>query len=239
MATGYVKINSGKKGTATEHSRYDARTGKWQEREDLVSVEYENMPEWAQDEPLKLWKAADRYERKNAAAYIEVIVALPNELTNEQNKVLAKELAEVIAPGLPRQIAIHAPESALEGIPNPHMHLMYTARKPDGIARPPEQFFARYNPKHPERGGCKKERGGQTRQEMGDALRETRGKIAAKQNEALAAVGSEARVDLRSNRDRGIERKPERHLGPAQVRRMTPKERQQYVEARKTEPLAG
>lgn len=235
MTTYNVKIRSGKKGTAAEHSRYDARIGKWEERDDLVSVKYENMPEWAREEPLKLWKAADKYERKNAAAYIEAIVALPNELNGDQHQALADEIAEIIAPGLPRQVAIHAPDSALEGIPNPHMHLMFTARKPDGIERGPDRFFARHNATRPERGGCRKMRGGQTKREMGEHLSAIREKIAVKQNEALAKAGFEARVDHRSNAARGIERKPEVPLGPARIRRMTAEERRAFAGARKLE----
>ena len=234
MATYNVKIRTGKKGTAVEHSRYDARAGKYQERDDLISVEYENMPEWALKEPLKFWRAADKYERKNAAAYIEAIIALLNEFTIEQNRALAGELADIVAPGLPRQIAIHAPESALEGTPNPHMHLMFSARKPDGIERGPDKFFTRYNAKHPERGGCRKERGGQTKREIGEDLRVMREKIANKVNEALEREGFEARVDHRSNAARGIERKPEAPLGPGRIRRMSAEERQTFVKARRS-----
>lgn len=235
MATYNVKIRAGKKGTAVEHSRYDARIGKYQEREDLVSVDYENMPEWALEEPLKFWRAADKYERKNAAAYIEAIIALPNEFNNEQNRALGGELADVVAPGLPRQIAIHAPDSALEGLPNPHMHLMFSARKPDGIERGADMFFARYNAKHPERGGCRKERGGQTKREIGEDLSVMREKIATKVNEALEREGFETRVDHRSNAARGIERKPETPLGPARIRRMSAEERKTFAEGRKSE----
>lgn len=235
MAHYLVKISSGKKGTAAEHSRYDARVGKYEERGDLISVTYENMPEWARDKPLKLWCAADKYERKNAAAFLEAVIALPKELGVEENLTLASEIADIVAPGLPRQTAIHQPESSLEGIPNPHMHLMFTARKPDGIDRSPERFFARYNPAHPERGGCRKERGGNTKREMGERLVEMRWKIADKINEALANAGSDTRVDHRSNVARGIDRASERHLGPGRIRRMTSDERQAFVAARKSE----
>lgn len=240
MATYFAKFSTGKKGTATEHSRYDARQGKWQSRNDLVSVDYDNMPDWAENEPIRLWKAADSYERENGAAYIEAIIALPQELTNEQNRRLARELAEIIAPGLPRQLAIHDPLSTLAGVRNPHMHLMFSARKPDGVPRPPEQFFRRYNSKNPERGGCRKERGGRTPQEMGDDLRLLRGRIADAQNQALAAAGQAARVDHRSNYDRGVDKPPERHLGPAAIRRMTDGQKGRYIGQRTgMRPVAG
>lgn len=238
MATYFAKLSTGKKGTAAEHSRYDAREGKWASRNDLVSVEYDNMPEWAKDEPRRLWKAADRYERANGAAYIEAIVALPQELTREQNRQLARDLAEIIAPGLPRQLSIHELESSLAGVSNPHMHLMFSARSSDGIQRPAEQFFRRYNGKNPERGGCRKARGGLTPQEMGDELRLLRARIAEKQNEALASSGSDARVDPRSNQDRGIYDSRESHLGPAKVRRMTVDQKRQYVQGRRAKPAA-
>lgn len=234
-----VKVSSGKRGAAAEHSRYDARIGKYEKREDLLSIRYQNMPSWAKDDPLKLWRAADKYERKNAAAYIEVIVALPNPLSLDQNKDLSEEIANLIAPGLPRQVAIHAPESSLEGVPNPHMHLMFTARRPDGIERGPERFFARHNAKNPEKGGCKKERGGLTRREMGEYLTEMRRNIAIKQNEALEKAGIKDRVDHRSNAERGISRQSEAHLGPAKIRRMTKQERQAFVIDRKAREDQG
>src|SRR3546814_9778396 len=50
----------------------------------------------------------------------------------------------------------------LGGIPNPHIHLMYSDRVSDGIDRTPDRVFARFNPTHPAAGGCRKDSGGRT-----------------------------------------------------------------------------
>src|SRR3546814_12273207 len=60
------------------------------------------------------------------------------------------------------QYAIHGPEGKLGGIPNPHIHLMYSDRVSDGIDRTPDRVFARFNPTHPAAGGCRKDSGGRT-----------------------------------------------------------------------------
>ncbi len=77
MATYFAKFSTGKKGTATEHSRYDARQGKWQSRNDLVSVDYDNMPDWAESDPIRLWKAADSYVNLDARFSAEVPATAP------------------------------------------------------------------------------------------------------------------------------------------------------------------
>lgn len=232
MANYRVEVKSGKKGTAAEHCRYDARVGKHSEREDLLSFEFDNMPEFSQNHPLPFWKLADKHERKNAAAYREFIVSFPNELSIEENIALARKTAQVVAGNCPWQMALHGADTELSGIPNPHGHLMISDRAPDGLQRPPEQFFSRFNPKHPERGGCRKLSGGRTRQQMREQLIAIRQKIADLQNEALAEAGFDMRVDHRSLHERGIDRLPEKHLGPGKVRRMSREERKKYVESR-------
>ncbi|MBN6104910.1 MobA/MobL family protein [Xanthomonas sp. CFBP 8703] len=233
--TYHVQIKSGRKGTATEHARYDARLGKWKKREDLVSFEFDNLPEWAESDPIKFWKMADKHERRNGAVYREAIIALPNVLSSEQNLELSRKLADVVAPNRPRQIAIHEVDAALGGVTNPHMHLMYSDRLLDDIERPPEYFFRRYNPRRPAQGGSRKASGGKTRQEMREELIATRERIAEVQNETLARAGHNIRVDHRSHQARGIDRTPERHLGHARVKQMTAEERKRFTATRSSE----
>ena len=221
MASYRAELKSGKKGSAAQHSRYDTRTGKkYEDKQDLLAFEYRNFPEWSPDH-LTFWQAADKYERSNAAAYREWIISLPNEFGVDANLQLGRKIAAAIVGARPSQIAFHGPESELTGIPNPHIHVMFSDRVPDGIERTPQQYFSRYNSKHPERGGCRKLSGGQTRKQMRKELIAARKKIADIQNEAFAQAGLDIRVDHRSLRDQGIDRKPGVHLGPAKVRRMT------------------
>jgi hypothetical protein len=232
MASFHHRVKSGKKGTAADHAAYIARKGKHSTRTDLIATGSGNMPSWVGDNPADFWRFGDKYERNNGAVYREHEIALPSELTLAQLFNLVRELVENIVGSKPYQWAMHAPNSALEGAANPHVHLMFSDRLDDGIERPPEQTFRRYNPKYPENGGRKKASGGKRLMEMGEELIETRRKCAELQNTALAQHGHIARVDHRTLRDQGTSRAPETHLGPARIRGMSIEDRERYVHNR-------
>lgn len=232
MTSFHYRIKSGKKGAAKEHAAYIERLGRYEGREDLVHAESGNLPDWANGNPATFWKAADAYERANGAAYHEHVVALPNELSLEQNRALAIRLAGALVGGKPFQLAIHAPEGKLGGITNPHMHLMYSDRVQDGISRSPERMFSRYNPKQPQDGGCRKDSGGRSPMVLRDEVIARRKMIADIQNQTLAEHGFTARVDHRSLREQGLQRRPERHLGPARIKNMSDEEKAQFATLR-------
>lgn len=232
MASFHHRINSGKKGAAKEHATYIERQGRYRDREDLIHAGYGNLPAWAEGDPAKFWKAADIYERVNGAAYREHVIALPNELSMDQILELAERLVRELVGNKPFQSAIHASKGKLGGIANPHMHVMFSDRVKDGIDRPAEQMFSRYNPKHPEIGGGRKDSGGRSPMVLRDELIATRKKIADIQNQALAENGFDARVDHRSLREQGQQRRPERHLGPARISGMSAGEKAAYADAR-------
>lgn len=232
MASFHHHLKSGKKGTAKENAMYIERQGRYRDREDLVYSDFGNLPAWANNEPTTFWKAADDHERINGAVFREHEIALPIELSEEQNIELARRLVNGLIRGKPYQVAIHTPKSSLEGEPNIHMHLMYSDRVMDGLERSPKQTFARYNSRNIHQGGCKKDSGGKTRMELRDsviALRKTNADI---QNQMLAECGHEARVDHRSLKQQNIKRKPERHLGHLRVKRMSTSEKELYVALR-------
>lgn len=229
MATDHFSISSGKKGAVVEHARYITRQGKYSKQEDIVEVGYGNLPAWAGADPLNFWRAADRYERANGAVYREYVIALPVELGWEELKELARRIVQRMVGDKPYQYAIHDPVASLAGVRNPHIHLMFSDRVPDGIERTREQTFARYNAKNPERGGCRKDSGGMNSMELRDAAKRKRRLVADIQNEMLAEVGVTARVDHRSYAERGVERAPERHLGPARIRGMSDTEKASYI----------
>lgn len=191
-----------------------------------------NLPEWAVEDPLKFWKTADIAERSNGAAYREHRIALPNELNLEQQRELVDRLVVDIAGDKPFQYAVHAPRAALGTAKNTHLHLVQSDRMPDGINREPEQTFKRYNPHDPSKGGCRKDSGGRTRMEVRDAMIKTRKAVADAQNHFLAKYGHDARVDHRSLKAQGRNRKAERHLGPARIRTMGDEGRKLYRAAR-------
>lgn len=232
MASFHYSIKSGKKGSARRHGAYIDREGAHSKREDLIHSGHGNLPTWAEDDPRTFWSMADRYERSNAAAYREHEIALPNELSKDQLIELAERLARNVAGVKPYQYAIHAPAGSIGGIENPHVHLMCSDRVPDGIERTPDRTFARYNPKNPASGGCRKDSGGKSPIELRQQVSARRKLVADAQNQMLAECGHSTRVDHRSLKDRGIERPAERHLGPRLIKDMADAEKQQFTDHR-------
>lgn len=222
MASYHLSVRVGAKGKAGSHADYIAREGKYetgQRYEDLESSGHGNMPKWAEHNPREFWAASDEHERKGGSAYREIEIALPRELDPDQRRELVEDFVrQELGDRHAYQYAIHNPIASIEGGEQPHAHIMYSQRMRDGIERDPEQYFRRYNAKAPERGGCKKERTGETPTERKAELKALRERWADLQNKHLAKHGHEARVDHRSLKERGIERAPERHLGGRGVR---------------------
>jgi hypothetical protein len=237
MASYHFEINSGKKGSALEHAKYITRQGKYRDHEDLVAVEHGNLPTWAGDDPIQFWKMANKYERANGCVFREYQISLPNELNLEQWKELARRIVRRMVGAKTYHLAIHAPEAKLGGVPNPHAHLMFSERLPDGIERTPEKTFSRYDPLRPERGGCKKDSGGMGPLELRNDARMKRKVAADIQNEMLAENGFSARVDHRGYKERGVVGRPERHLGPARVKHMSEQEKADYLARRSADYL--
>lgn len=228
MSSFHHCIKSGKKGSARRHSTYIGRDGLNSSREDLIHTSYGNLPGWAQGNPGYFWSLADRHERANGAAYREHEIALPNELTKEQLIELVERLVRILVGVKPYQYAIHASNGTIGNILNPHLHLMYSDRVPDGIERGPEQMFSRFNAKAPENGGCRKDSGGRNPLQLRQEVTTTRKLVADAQNQVLAELGHAARVDHRSLSERGIERRAERHLGQRFVKGMAEPEKVQF-----------
>ncbi|MFK3844741.1 MobA/MobL family protein [Stenotrophomonas sp. NPDC078853] len=234
MATFHHSVKSGKKGSARRHACYIERLGAHGVHSDLIHSGYGNMPAWAEMDPNMFWGMADRYERSNGSAYREHEIALPNGLTPQQLIALAERLVRALAGSKPYHYAIHSPEGKLEGIHNPHIHLMISDRVPDGLDRSPQQTFSRFNAKQPEAGGRRKDSGGRSPAELSQQVTATRMLVAQTQNQFLADHGYHERVDHRSLRDQGLKRQPERHLGQRFVKDMAHAEREQYVLCRRS-----
>ena len=231
MAVYHLKVSVGSRSggqSARAKSDYIEREGRYeQDREELEHRESENMPEWAEDDPRSYWVAADEYERANGRVYREVQFALPKELSEGQRRELASGFAKRLTEEeqLPYTLAVH--RGGLDG-ENPHAHLMFSERANDGIKRPAEQWFKRYNRSDPEKGGARKSRAGSARDWM-DKTREAWEKAA---NEALEQAGYGEQIDRRSLAERRDEaersgdlelaaelsREPNVHLGPARHR---------------------
>lgn len=233
MATYHLKVKSHGRGHAEDRAKYINREGKYDDHEDdLVASGSGNLPEAANGNPYDMWKNADKYERANGCACREFELALPIELALEQQKEILHQFINEAIGDKPYQYAIHEPAGALSGESNPHAHVLFTDRISDGIERPLSQMFQRYNPHYPSRGGCPKDSGGKPPHVQREELIAKRKLLADIQNSLLEKYGHAARVDHRSYKDRGIEREPEHHLGPARIRNMSKEDKEQYVEAR-------
>jgi MobA/MobL family len=153
-------------------------------------------PDWAKS-PQSLWNAAEKAEkRKDAQVCRENTVALPHELTLEQNINLLHGFVQeaYIKRGMVAQVDIHGPDRKGDNR-NIHAHIMLTTRQ-----------ITRNGFKD------KKPRNWNERSQ----LKEWRELWADHVNRALEREGKKERVDSRSFKDQGIDDKiPTRHLGPA------------------------
>jgi len=240
MASFHFAVKGGNVGQGTRHADYICREGAYghgELKEELVYKEHGNMPEWAKDNPREFWRAADQYTPPNKGlpgkVYTEFEFDLPNELTREQQIALAKEFIEAqLGDRHPYTFAIHTKVATIDGKKlNPHVHCMFNERRHDGVQRDPEQFFKKQaykNSKHPERAGAPKVREWNDR----GTPKKCRIEWAATQNKHLEKYGHEARVDHRSLKDQGIDRVPEKHLGPKVAAQVTREIREQTRDAK-------
>jgi len=214
MATYHLSAKVGSKGKGCAHSNYIEREGKNAKHKDLEHAENGNLPDWANGKSSAFWKAADDFERENGSAYRELEIALPRELTPAQRLELVHEfIGQEIGDKHAYSFAIHCPKAALDPAKGeqPHAHIMYSERLQDGIDRPKEQYFKRYNSKNPEKGGLKKAIP-KDMVEKKEQLKGLRERWAELQNEHLARHGHTATVDHRNLEAQGIERDPRKHL---------------------------
>ena len=231
MASYHFSIKSGKRGKAAKHAAYIARVGKLgkdADATDLVVTDHGNLPSWTQGNPDTFWQAADQNERVNGAAYRELEIALPAELSEQQRLHLVKDIITLEIGDKPFQYAIHRPVAALGKVDQPHVHIMFSDRRPDGIERGPQQHFKRFNARNPELGGCKKDSGGKSPSALKSEVLTRREHCANLQNAYLEQHGHAARVDHRSHQERGIERKAERHLGPIGIKKMSAEDKRRF-----------
>lgn len=222
MAVGRLSVKVGKVGKAEPHAAYISRMGKYADRlnrgERLEATGHGNMPAWAEHNPLNFWQAADQNERSNGSTYREFELSLPRELNPEQRRELVDDwIKQEIGTAYAYQYAIHNPQAS-DGEEQPHAHLMFSERRLDGIDRDPEQFFKRYNSKHPERGGAKKDNTGKDRKTRREEIKAQRDRWEKLTNSHLDRAGSSARIDMRSYKDQGLDVQPEKKMLPSEWR---------------------
>jgi len=172
-----------------------------------------DAPEWAHN-PESLWNAAERAEtRKNSTLAREVELALPSLLSPAERQRITEEFAAALVERyhVAVSVAVHSPGGKGDDR-NYHAHILFTTREmtPEGLGKKTRILDDR-----------------KTGPQEVTKLRELAADII---NKSLAAVNADIRVDHRSFKDRGIEREPTTHLGPAAAemeRRGEPSERGQ------------
>ncbi len=170
-----------------------------------------DAPEWAHDAE-SLWNAAERREtRKNSTLGREVELALPSFLPTQDRQRIAERFAHELVDryGVAVSVALHEPGRRGDDR-NYHAHILFTTREmtAEGLGDKTRILDDRATgPKEVVK------------------LRELAADII---NDALREANADVRVDHRSFKERGIEREPTTHLGPAAAgmeRRGEPTER--------------
>ena len=231
----HVNVKTGSRGSGqSAAAKYDyiSRGGKYEAacQDEVVHLESGCMPSFAASEPRSYWAAADSHERSNGRLFRSVTAALPNSLDSAGRLELARSFAaRVTASELPYTLVVHAGLSKVESKPdNPHLHLVFSERVNDGVARAAEQWFRRAAPagRDPASGGARKSE----RTKPREWLEETRQAWAAGMNLAFDQAGVADRVTSESHatqlaraREAGdaTEEKrlllnpPSEHIGPA------------------------
>ena len=158
----------------------------------------------------QVWNMAEKSEnRKDARTAREWVVALPDELDEEQRKELAKEFAQSLVDryGVIADLAIHAP-SQNGSDKNHHAHILLTTRKAE---LDPEQNLVLKDKADIELSNTKRKTLGMgTSQEEIKQIRSTWANLA---NHALEHAGYRERIDHRSYVDQGNQLQATIHEG--------------------------
>lgn len=157
-----------------------------------------DSPSWAKDRS-QLWNAAEAAEtRKNSRLGREIVLALPDELSAEQRRELAGEMASHIVERyeVAVDVAIHQPNPKGDDR-NFHVHMLVSARRltSNGFGEKTRELDDR---------------------EQGPAeVEHLRAEWARLANRALEQAGQHVQIDHRSFQRQGVKRMPSLHLGPS------------------------
>ena len=158
----------------------------------------------------QVWNMAEKSEnRKDARTAREWVIALPDELDEEQRKELAKEFAQSLVDryGVIADLAIHAPNQNGSD-KNHHAHILLTTRKAE---LDPEQDLVLKDKADIELSNAKRKTLGMgTSQEEIKQIRATWANLA---NHALEYAGYRERIDHRSYADQGNQLQATIHEG--------------------------
>ena len=228
-----VKTGSRSSGqSAAAKYDYISREGQYARarRDEVVHIESGAMPAFAASDARLYWTAADSHERSNGRLFRSLTAALPNSLDLAKRLELARSFAAQVTGGeMPYTLALHAGLSTEPGTPdNPHLHLVFSERVNDGVARGADKWFRRAAPagRDPASGGARKSE----RTKPREWLEETRQAWAEQMNRAFGRAGVPDRVTAESHasqlawaraagdteeQERLLLNPPSEHIGPA------------------------
>jgi hypothetical protein len=176
-----------------------------------------HAPAWVYDRQ-KLWSAVEEREdqsnrRATAQLFRGTVLALPRELTIEQNLALLRAYFtnEYVSLGMIADINVHL-EKASDGGMNPHAHVMLTMRDigPDGFGNKRRDWN---DVDFGNKEGVAAHHRAKARKD-GFMMRRVQS-WADYVNRALAEAGSTARISHLSLKDQGVDRLPQPKLGKA------------------------
>lgn len=155
-----------------------------------------NVPEWAKDR-AELWnRVEERENRKNSQFCRSFDIGLMKELSLEDNIELVKKwVAEnFVIRGLVADVAIHAPHKNADGTTNENLHTHVLI---------PTRFLNKDGWAEKDRQSNDKEFLKQVRTSWADIV-----------NAKFKELGMSERIDERTLEAQGIDREPQKHLGP-------------------------
>lgn len=244
MATYHLTLKHGQTRNGQIHSEYIRREGRYshgQMKEQLVYSEYGNLPDWATG-PNDFFAKADLYERSNGTVYSEFELALPNELSREENIKLVQEfIKEQIGDNKVFSWAYHEKMAALSPDQlQPHAHVMFCERiiEDKEHIKPDYKFFRNYTSKNPSKSGYKKDDRFKARNGVGrENLNKVRKAWEDKINYFYEKNNIEKRVSCKSLKDQqaealmkndkikyeSVNRPAQEHLGPKEASKIARK----------------
>jgi len=201
----------------------EARSVDYSNKRNLAHEEFllpSDAPRWARDliadrsvagAVEAFWNAVEAFEKRSDAQLAkEFIVALPVELTREQNIALVRQfvLEQVLSRGQAADWVYHDEPG------NPHIHLMTTLRPLTETGFGSKKIAVIGEDGKPVRTRANKIQYQLWAGEKTEFLQQRNGWLDL-QNQHLALAGLEIRVDGRSYADRGIDITPTTHIGVA------------------------
>ncbi len=194
---------------ASSHVEYINREKAFESRGGCIFHSH-HLPKWANDDPKKFFKAADKYEGVGNRRYMEIEFALPNELkTVEQYRQIIDTFIEKHLKDHYYAYAIHNKIGTMSnGQHHPHVHIMFSERLIDDVEKIKERAacnFFKY-PARKKKDGSepsfqeKYKRGAPKNRHWAEKsfLSVIRADFAQIQNEVLEKNGFSIRVDHRT-----------------------------------------